>query len=44
MMDFARKNIMQNEMIVKSIVKKSKGKITEEDKCILKEEFEDFIS
>jgi hypothetical protein len=44
MMDFARKNIMQNELIVKSISKKSKIRITEEEKSRLKEEFEDFIA
>jgi vacuolar protein sorting-associated protein 13A/C len=44
MMEFARKNVLQNEMIVKSINKKSRNKLSEEEKCRLKEEFEDFIT
>lgn len=32
MADFARKNVMQNEMIVRSMNKKTKIKLTEEEK------------
>lgn len=30
MRDFAKKNVMQNEMIVKSMNKKNKNKVTEQ--------------
>jgi predicted GIY-YIG superfamily endonuclease len=44
MADFAQKNVMQNEMIVKSIGKKNKIKLTEEDKGKYKEQYEEFIN
>jgi hypothetical protein len=37
MVDFARKNVMQNEMIVRSMGKKSKIKLSEEEKLRYKE-------
>jgi hypothetical protein len=43
-MDFARKHIMQNELIVKSIGKRAKSKLSEEEKGCLRETFEEFIS
>jgi hypothetical protein len=43
MSDFARKNVMQNEMIVKSMGKKTKIKLTEEQKGTYREQYEEFI-
>ena len=39
MADFAKKNVMQNELIVRSIGKKSKIKLTEEDKGRMRENY-----
>ncbi len=44
MMDFGRKNIMRNEMIVKTIAKKSKLKASEEEKKKFREIYQQFIS
>lgn len=44
MMDFGRKNIMRNEMIVKTIAKKNKVKASEEEKKRLREIYQQFIS
>jgi len=43
MADFARKNVMQNENIVRSMNKKSKIKLTEEQKDNYRHHYEAFV-